>query len=609
MIRIIGFEGVLGGAVISYGAAAVELHDGTIINSFTRHKQARSEIDASEALTFFKTSWEFDDDSLADENLVIVAVKREDVPAYVADLYPDTGRLGGYLKSKREKPNQFFLLRSRDAFRSYAEETAAQCADAVMREAWKGADALGLIRCALTLSPRNPTLLALRVFLSPYQPMVRRTAERLLEGTDDIARATYRSLLVACERSAVASTLYLVKYEDGDQKLGGFNLDDAVKQLHAIDSLNDRLEPSIRRTLPFLPEGDSLPKNRFQHFKAASAEIGFGVLGNNLRERVLRYLELDALAKLLRGEIPPDLAQDAAFVADLKKVISPAGGATLKHWPIGADELEPVAVEIPEQDERLIDEKQFRVLGFVQGFYREVKRAEIRLSTSHVESVSIADDGAGLTPEGAEMLRSGSGLFLPALFALLRRRLSSGRLRWFLQRMTLLTEAPKTIDTFGSTIVSKGLFSPATEVAATFDGIHVRAGNSQIRIHGHSIESGRAWMEAWQQDTREVELLAAAQPMSGWTPPPGLSEGSGVTAAMRVVLTLGPAPSGATIDQIVQGINDRFNTHVRQNNTWRTIRQNADLFQEGDDDVQLTPLGARWYLVLKKYFDAMSTRP
>jgi hypothetical protein len=33
VIRILGFEGVVGDALVAYGAAAVELPDGTILNS------------------------------------------------------------------------------------------------------------------------------------------------------------------------------------------------------------------------------------------------------------------------------------------------------------------------------------------------------------------------------------------------------------------------------------------------------------------------------------------------------------------------------------------------------------------------------------------------
>ena len=605
MIRIIGFEGTLGDAIISYGAAAIELEDGTVINSFARLQQQRESIDGSEALTTFDRPWEFEDESLQEEQLLVIAIKRDGVPSYVAELYPDTGRLGGHIKTKREKPYVFFLLRSRDAFRSYAEETASQVADAVMREALKGPDALGLIRCALTLSPRDPTLLALRVYLSPDQPAVRRTAERLLEGADDTARAVFHAVLTACERSTLASTLYIVKYEDGDQKIGGFNLDDAVKQFKAIDSLHDRLAPLIRQSLPLLPEGEALPRNRLQHFKAASAEIGFGVLGNNLRERVLRYFELDILAKLLRGEIPPELRHDRNFIADLRSVLSPRGGATLRHRPIGAEELEPVAVDLPEEDDRPVDEKQIRVLGFVQGFYREVKRAEIRISPMHVEAVSICNDGSGLSPAGTEILREGAGLFRPALFALLRRRLASGALRWFLQRMSLLAEeTTEMVDTIGSAIVPKALFSPAEELEVSFDGQIVRVGTSQIRVYGHTIESCREWLEAWQRDALEIELRSADSAGSTWVPPLGFADGVGISAMLRILAVLGTEPKGVSIDQLVYAINERFNTYVRKNNTWRTVRQSPELFVEGDDDVQLTPIGLRWSSALRRYFDA-----
>lgn len=174
--------------------------------------------------------------------------------------------------------------------------------------------------------------------------------------------------------------------------------------------------------------------------------------------------------------------------------------------------------------------------------------------------------------------------------------------------MTLLSESPEAADTFGSTIIPKGLFTLPSEVSATYVREIVRAAGSQIRIYGHTIESCREWMEAWQQHIRELELLAAAEPASAWTPPPGLAEGSGISATMRVLITLGYAPNGASIDQVVQGINDRFNTHVRRNNTWRTIRQNPDLFSEGDEDVQLTPLGVRWFRVLQRYLSQLVAR-
>src|SRR6185503_1631130 len=153
MIRVIGYEGLTGEALITYGAAAVEMTDGRLINSFTRFRQPNENLDESEALTRFQRPWELDDDSLQEEPLVVLAIRRDGAPPYVEDLYPDTGRIGGYVRTKREKPFVYFLLLDRDAFRLYAEEVAAECAAAVMREDWVGADAIGLIRCVLTLTP------------------------------------------------------------------------------------------------------------------------------------------------------------------------------------------------------------------------------------------------------------------------------------------------------------------------------------------------------------------------------------------------------------------------------------------------------------------------
>lgn len=610
MIRILGFEGVLGDALVAYGAAAVQLPDGTVMNSFTRVRQPLPEFDRSEAVTLFKQAWEFDDDSLAETPLVVVAIKRADSPAFVDELFPDRQRLSGYVKTKREKPYVFILLRDRDAFSSYADETAIQCANAVTRDAWTGPDALGLIRCGLTLRPRDPTLLALRVYLSPHVPGARRTAERLLEAATDDERRTFLTVLNAAENSSV-DTLYIVKYEDGDQKLGGFNLNDAVTQFSAIDSLHEKLEPSILRLLPFLEDASAIPRNRLQHFKAASAEIGLGVLGRNLQERIVRFVELDAIARVLRGDIPKDLASDPDFVEDLRQIVNPPGGATLHHRPIGADRLEPVVFDVAQgPDDRLIEETQFRAIGFVQGFFHEVKRAEIRLSTAHTVLVSVSDDGTQLTPIGAEMLQAGRGVFQPAAFALLRRRMQSGRLRWFLQRMSLLNGEAQEVDTIASSIVPKALFAPATRLMVALRGEILRIGQAEVRVYGQTLGAALDWLQVWQEDAATYELNEAVHAASRWFAPPTFGSGQGMTPLMRVVLALGTAQEGARVDQLVQLVNERFGATFRVRQARRVLQAEPTLFvaDEEDEDVyRLSDLGLRWCLVLVRYLAAAKT--
>ena len=72
MTRIIGFEGILDEEdIISYGAAAIELDSGEIVNSITRLMQKRTDFDENvEALTLFTKPWDVDHD-VDDAELVV----------------------------------------------------------------------------------------------------------------------------------------------------------------------------------------------------------------------------------------------------------------------------------------------------------------------------------------------------------------------------------------------------------------------------------------------------------------------------------------------------------------------------------------------------------
>jgi hypothetical protein len=597
MTRVVGFEGILtDDDVISYGAAAIE-RDGVIVNSITRIEQPREELDENvEAVTFFQKSWEVAH-SVDDAELIVVAIRVKDDP-WCLELVPASG-FGGFLGKKRAKPYVYLLFRDRIAFKQYANETASRVADAILREQWEGVGAYLLIQSALVLAPRDPMLLALRVYLASDKSAARRTADRLL--TNDIARSRFTSYLKACEQPSDA--MYLLKYEDGDQKIGGFNINTAVEQLDAISRVTTKLRPELRETIPFLVEDDDqLPELRFQRLKAASAELGFGVLGRNLRERVLRYLELEMLARVFRGDVPPSLAKDPLFVTEVRKILAPAGGAVLRHQPIGAPDLEPVSVDLTIESERILAQTTVCVLGFVQGFYREVRRAEVRFANDYAVSVPIEDDGYGNLPVGTEPLRLGEGLFRPAVFAMLRSVYSTNRVKWHVQRMSFLKEEQaSSIDTLPSSILPRALFGPGDTIEVAILAKTLRVGSIQFSFFDGGIDDAKEWLRRWSGQAHELELHNADKTESEWYAPPSVPEPN---ALQRIIVAVA-ATGAAQIDQIVRRIDEIFDTHVRTNNTWRTIHANADLFtittQNDEDIVDLSPRGRSWNAALQRY--------
>jgi len=596
MTRIIGFEGRLTDDVfVTYGAAAIELADNSIVNSFTGIKQPRQLLTADDVISYFKQPWIIDE-ALDDAQLVVVAVRRG-ISQWDDEFLPDAGRLGGCLGVKREKPFAFLLLRDRKAFRLYADETAWNCTEGVLGERWQSSDAEQIIRCALVLSPRDPTLLALRVFLSTDKDTSKRTAERLLQNAGHGAIARYRSFLRACEQPK--ETLYVLKYEDGDQTVGGLNLNVAVKQLEALEALTKRLRPYLKDSLPFIANDVDLPELRFQHLKAASAELGFGVLGQTLGDRVLRYLELEALGKLFRGEIPPELSRDPEFLRDLRAVMYLEGGATMRHQPIGSDSLEPVAIDPASEQERVFAEVTLHLLGFVEGFYREVRKAEVRFSTAHAESVSIEDDGDGGPPQGIEALRSGSGHFRPAIFVMLRRTYNTGRTRWYLRRMCPIVPGPfGYVDALPSSVVGRGVFSPDTKLSITTEGGQQYVGNFAVTAREVTLGAAKEWIDAWQTYSGPIELMSGDSTSSKWYPPSAIPEHS----LKRVLVSLGDLTQPTSIDQIVQRLDDRYRVRIRTNNTWRTIHSRDDLFIVTDEgEISLSTKGQRWLTVMLRF--------
>jgi hypothetical protein len=216
-----------------------------------------ADVEDSNSITRFRIPWVIDEIN-EDQELIVLALRQD--PS-LWSLVPESG-VAGYLHKKREQPSTYFLFRSAELFQMYAAEASSRCANTILEEAVEVDEINTLLKCALTLQPANPTLLALRVHFLVDNPSVRRSAERLLQMSTEQARLQFRQQIAALEQTSQApEKCMLLKYENRGG-LGGFNLDDAVDQLNAFHLLQESFEPEVRRKLPFLRESERLPLHR-----------------------------------------------------------------------------------------------------------------------------------------------------------------------------------------------------------------------------------------------------------------------------------------------------------------------------------------------------------
>lgn len=594
MTRIIGFEGALHGALVSYGAAALLLDEGTVKNSVSK---AIAPLDENEALgnfTKFRSPLELDGD-FTEFDLIVLAIDRS---LRVADfLVPDTGRLGGYLQQRRDKPYIYYIFQDRRSFQQYCNEATWAITDVILQEGLNQNDVDELIRACLVLSPRDALLLALRVHFSAKPESARRSAERLLSSE---AIPTFREFLAAL--SQPKDSEYQIKYERGIAGDGGLDLEVAVRQLRALRIVHQKLEPEIRRRLPFIGDAGQIPELRFQTLRAASAQFGFGVLGQTLRDRVIRYYELQLLAEVVSGKLPSNLIKDITLQDQLTELLAPPD-TDVQHRPIGSPNLEPVERTLQRSaDESPLTEDFVSILGFVEGVARKVQRAELRVSRTHVITVPTDTDGDGKSPLGVEDLRSGQGsLFAPMHFILLRRLFPSGRVSWFLRRLTSVQHGTSfMVNAVPSSVVEKGMCKAAS-FKLTRDGSRLAAkGVCSLEVIANGFEAASEWLGCYHEQVKAFELEAAIKPDTYWIPPLPFPAPS---ALRRIVAVLGVREGPIRISELITDLNDRFSVRVRASNTFREIRAHEDLFVwEGDYvEVGLSEWGRLWFCAMRGY--------
>jgi len=601
MTVVLGFEGTLDGALVSYGAAAIAVGDKHVRNSVSG-LTVEIEPNTFDSVTKFRTVLAIED-TYEKAPVIVLALDRS--TSAIEPLVPDTGRLGGFVTTKREKPYVFYLFQDRQAFAQYCEEAVWSVTEALLQGEVEEVDILQLIRSCLVLAPRDPVLLALRIHWSADKDATRKTAERLLTPEGRISLRTYLRALGQPQDAE-----YLIKYDRGIAGTGGLDLEVAVRQLGALHGLHEKLEPELRRRLPFIGENGSIPELRFQTLRAASAQLGFGVRGNTLRERVIRFFELELIAEIVAGKLPQDVAKDPEFRQGLEALLAPPDTVVL-HQPIGAPELEPIEREVLVQpEESVVRQDSARVLGFVEGMFRRVRRAELRIGVNHLITVPTEDDGYGLVPMGADVLRMGrGGYFLPTVFSLTRRLYSSGRSTWFMQRMNILQESHQAdVDTFPSSIIEKALFKVG-DCRVSYDG-HVLSvdGLGEAHVVGVGLDAATGWLTQLQSLAIVAELKATASPDTVWLPPAPFPQ---ATAVRRIIAVLGTVDHETRLPELVSMLNDRFSTRVRINNTMRELRDHKDLFEVDEDMVKLTDTGRAWYAAMRGYetADARASLP
>lgn len=591
MTRLLGFEGTMNGALVSYGAAALAVDDKHVRNAVSG-VVVEIEPHTFDSATKFKTPLDLDAD-LETAPLVVLAVDRSST--LTEPLVPDTGRLGGYVATKREKPYWFYVFESRQAFAQYCEEATWNVTDALLDGEVQDDDIQPLIRACLVLAPKDPVLWAMRVHWSPDQDVSRKSAERLLSPEARLVMSAYLRALAQPD-----DVEYVIKYDRGIANTGGLDLKMAIHQLDALHGLHEKLVPELRKRLPFLGDEGEIPEPRFQTLVAASARLGFGIRGETLRQRVIRYFELDLIAEVVAGKLPTGLAADREFRAELETLLSPPD-TVVQHQPIGASELEPIERDpVAQPSETVVRDETVRVLGFVEGILRRVRRTELRVATNFVITVSMEDDGYGNVPVGVDILKSGhGGMFQPAVFSLIRRLYSSGRATWFLQRMLIVGDGIRcALDGFPSNVIDKALFKTAERTVS----LHGRTLSIEelggVHVIGEGHQSATSWLVALQSLAAPYELSAAGSTETKWLPPTPIPA---ATALRRIIHVLGVLGRTARIGELVWGVNEKYGTRVRINNTMRELRAHNEFFEIDEDEVQLSEAGRRWYLAFAGY--------
>lgn len=593
MASLIGFEGLYPiASSIAWGAGALSLENGKVLNSKTKNVISQEEFErlvekghASKLATPVPISDEFIDDKI-----VVAILNNESEHAGI--LRADAGKLGGLVKPFNQGGYSFLAFESLGAFDQYAEDRINVILERVFSASLDIGELQPLLRLGMSLDSSHPYLNVAWAILSGNLGIHR-----------DLARANVREnkklefdeLLQTYDQS---DDEYSVKYQDGVAAGGGgLDLDIARKTIEAFHSLHTSIRPVLIEKYRFLEEYFNPP--RMRRLEAASATMVFtaALEDRSLAEKLARAIELRELQRALSGEqvMPLEAPKLREFEGALARIIEPSPETKVTHKPIGHEESRPV---VPHWSRSGIETTSpiMRLLGFQSGLSDEAKKIEICVSASLTLKVSAIDNGKGNRPQGVAYLHEEENfLFRPAIFTVSRTLLETGTSVYHLNSVSFLDETGQThVTAFPSLVAQNAFFLQFRLSVRTEGNSKLRIGEHIVRRGKRSLDDASAWMSEYSLLSRDYELKRAIDHRGTWLPPPRPHT---CTALDRVMVALSQHDGRCEVRALVKLINEQFNVRVRVNNTRRVQIQNPALlrFDEGDSRVLVWTEQGRGY--------------
>jgi len=592
--QIVGIEGIVPeDAPVVWGVGV--LSDGERLhNNFTGVSTPIADLTRlrdENHLHVFKTPLLIPDEDALNELVVLMVNRRsQSEPIF----RPDTGRLGGVVTHSHTKTWHYYVFSSRDAFAVCANVAATNVIQNVLYAGpARTAENRNLVRIALTLVPGHPELNALRAYLDE-RPNVERLARASVRTTSMGAF----DLFLAAMRSE--GDEYQLKYEHGAAEGGGFDIDVAITTLRAIESANHSFSPFLQRNYPFIRD---VPAPRFREMRAASAELHFvpAVEGRPLGDRVARYLAIYFLQQALIGEKPPEVALSRQLHQALKTIARPTESTTLQQKRLSHDEREDV-YEPAQQSAESTFSDELRVLGIVSGLTQD-SRAELWIGPERRFFVSTTEDDRGEPPTGAATIK-GDGVFLrrPCIFTLVRESTDHGTEQFHLRSMTVLKRGDNRLITALPSGVLAGAFIVGLNLKIAYkkDASLVTPMGTFESVTDGTLDTARRWLAEYREACNEFELQQDPTQLQ-WLPP---SKKEKASSLHRVMIVLHELHGAALATDVVAGINDRFDTVVRVNNTRREALHHPELLHFADEAEKVLLLTDRGRAYIAAYIAA-----
>jgi hypothetical protein len=577
--EIIGMEGfVPADAVVVWGAAAVR--DGqTLINNQTGVTAPMAEAarlrDGRHLYLFdapIEVRDEYDDAPMI---VVMVNLESEKRDPFIADI----NRFGGLIGHRYTQHWQHYVFADPESFGRYANVVADEVTSRILYSDQPASNEnRELVRLALTLTPNNASLNAVRVHLAGQNvAVVERLAKASMRSAESLSQF---ELLLRALRSGDAS--YELKYEDGAAAGGGFDVDVALNTLSAIQAAHKAFKQPLRIQYPFVRE---IPSPRFQQMRAASAELHFvpSVPNRPLGEKVARYLSLHFLEEALRGEVPPEVPKTRDLKNAIRRIAQPSKDThtRLSQKRLAQTDLEDVTfvpgVEAPRQRSEVL-----KMLGFVSGLERDYT-AELALFPKRRLRISTIDNGDGDQPIGAEATR-GAAFFRKPFVLSLVREIQDEIADYFLAEMQMigpgfadhLTAIPSSV-LEGAVMTGMNLAirwpDGAAELSIDGLGTYEDAGSG-------TLERLNRFLATYSRNCADYELLGPHPVVISWLPPPAPV----TTAVGRVLVALAKFDGRAPVSDVAATISGYYGKVVRVNNTRREVLRHPDLLEFDPDD-------------------------